>query len=109
DALELVAIGLRLCGLLEVDEARHPGRDLHAFVAEPGGPFADVVERIERGLVPRELGQENGRSLHGAHAMPSSAARQLHAAHWARASTGNVALILMSRRAATPPATDVGV
>ena len=62
-ALQLVAIGLALRGLLEVDEARVPGRDLHALVAERRRPAADRIEGVERRLVADELREEDRRSL----------------------------------------------
>ena len=52
-------------GALEVEEARVPGRDLDAGVAEPGRPPADRVERAERRLVARELREEDAGALHG--------------------------------------------
>ncbi len=55
---DLVAIGLRFGRAREVEEARVPGRDLHALVAEPRGPAADGVEAVERRGIARELGQE---------------------------------------------------
>ena len=58
DALDLVAIGFGLGRLLQVEQARVPGRDLHALVAERGRPAADRVERIERRLVAGELREE---------------------------------------------------
>ena len=60
DAEHLVAIGLRLCRLLEVEDAAVPARDLHALVAERRRPFADGGKRVERRRVARELGKEDG-------------------------------------------------
>ncbi len=64
DALDLVAIGLRARRLLQVEQPSVPGRDLHALVAEPGGPFGDRLQRVERRGVARELRQEYCGSLH---------------------------------------------
>ena len=61
---DLVAIGLRLGGLGEIEEPRVPGGDLHALVAQSGRPAADRVEGIERGGVARELRQEQARAFH---------------------------------------------
>src|SRR5271166_246893 len=63
DAGDLVAIGLRLRRLVDVDEPVDPGRNLHALVAERGRPPAHAVERIERRRVADELIQENRRTL----------------------------------------------
>ena len=43
DPGDLVAIGLRVRGLGEIEQPAVPGRDLHALVAERGRPFADRV------------------------------------------------------------------
>ncbi len=65
DAGDLVAIGLRRCRLVEIDHARIEGRDLHALVAEAGGPAANGIKAVERRGVAGELGEEYRRSLHG--------------------------------------------
>ena len=55
-ALDLVAVGLRLSGLGEVEQAGVPGRDLHALEAVPGCPLGNGAEVIERIGIARELG-----------------------------------------------------
>jgi hypothetical protein len=45
DALDLVAIGIALGGPGKVEQAAVPARDLHALVAEIGGPAGDAGER----------------------------------------------------------------
>ena len=62
-APHLVAVGVGCRGLLQIEQARVPGRDLDALVAEPRGPAADRVEGVERRLIPRELGEEDRRAL----------------------------------------------
>ena len=66
-ALDLVAVGLALGGVLQVEQAAVPARDLHALVAQAAGPTADGVERVERCRVAGELGQEDGRALDRLH------------------------------------------
>src|SRR3569833_2780970 len=58
-------VGVSLAGrrLFDVDEGRHPSRDLHTLVPQVGRPLADVIERVERRLVARKLGEENRRAL----------------------------------------------
>ena len=51
-ALQLVAIGLALRSLLEVDQPGIPGRDLHALVAERGRPAADPSKLLNGGSSP---------------------------------------------------------
>jgi len=68
--VHVVGIGLRGRGLLDIDEMRQPGGDLHALVAEVRGPGADIVERIERRFVAGELSQKDRRSLDRAHVVP---------------------------------------
>jgi hypothetical protein len=63
DALHLVAIILRACRLLQIEQAPVPGRDLHALVTEPRGPFGYAFQRIERSRVACELRQKNSRTL----------------------------------------------
>jgi hypothetical protein len=70
NTVDLVGIGLRLRRLLNVDVTGYPARQLHALVAELGGPLADVVQRVEWGLLARKLCEENGRSLDRAHECP---------------------------------------
>jgi hypothetical protein len=67
DSGDLVAIGGRIRGLPEVDEAGVPGGDLDTLVAEGGRPAADRVERVERSLVACELRKEKAGTLHGLH------------------------------------------
>jgi hypothetical protein len=67
DALHLVAIGVALGGLGEIEQARIPGRHLDALIAQRRGPGADGIERVERRLVAGELGEENRGTFHGAH------------------------------------------
>src|SRR5205809_6150516 len=43
DALDLVAIGLRFCRLLDVEKTPVPAGDLHALIAQACRPFADVT------------------------------------------------------------------
>ena len=64
DALHLVAIGLRLGRLFEIEQPRVPGRDLHALVAEPRRPFGDRRQAVERRGVAGELRQKYRRTLH---------------------------------------------
>ena len=65
DALDLVAVGVALGGQLQVEEAAVPGGNLHAPVAHVRHPAADGGQAVEGRFVPRELGKENRRSLHG--------------------------------------------
>jgi hypothetical protein len=67
DALHLIAIGLRLRRLLQIEQPLVPGRDLHALEAEAGGPFGDRRQRVERRRVAGELSQENRRTFDGFH------------------------------------------
>ena len=66
-AAKIVAIGLALGGELQVDQLRIAG-DLDADVTEPRRPFGQRVERIERGCVAEELGEEYPGALHAGHA-----------------------------------------
>ena len=58
-ALQVVAIGLRLSGLLDVDHAPVPRRDLYAEIAERSRPGRYVRQIVEGRLVAEELRQEN--------------------------------------------------
>src|SRR4029077_7158699 len=69
-ALELIAIGLALGGLLEVDDTRIPARQLHADEAALLGPLRHVVEILQMRATARELRQEYRRSLDGFHTRP---------------------------------------
>src|SRR5262249_7755895 len=64
DALHLVAIGLRLRGLVEIEQPSVPGRDLDALVAEPRGPLCHRRQAVERRCVTGELRQEDRGTLH---------------------------------------------
>jgi hypothetical protein len=68
NALDLVAIGVALGSLGEVEQATVPARDLHAPVAVVGGPAGNAGKRIERCCVTGELRQEDRRPLDGFHA-----------------------------------------
>ena len=70
-ALDLVAVGIALGGLGEVEQPGVPARDLHPLVAEIAGPLRDAGERVERRPIARELGEKDRRSLDGLHAEPS--------------------------------------
>jgi hypothetical protein len=61
DALQLIAIRLRLGRLLQVDAAFVPRGDLHADVAQLARPARDGLEVVERLLVAHELGEEDSR------------------------------------------------
>ncbi len=69
-AFHLVAIGIGLGGLGEVEQPPVPARYLNAFIAERGRPAADGVERIEGGRVSGKLRQKNRRAFHGFHGQP---------------------------------------
>jgi len=60
---EVVAVGLRLGGHADVDDAAVPRGQLHALVAEALGPGGDVRQRIERRLVAHELGKKDSGSF----------------------------------------------
>ena len=60
-----IAIGLRDCCLVEVDQARIGGRDLNALVTEPSRPTADSSEAVKRLRIADELRQKNRGPLHG--------------------------------------------
>jgi len=63
---QVVAVGLRLGGLGQIDDARVPARQLHTDVAELGSPGADRVEAVEGRLVAHELcEEESGAFNHG--------------------------------------------
>jgi hypothetical protein len=66
-ALYLVAIGVRLRRLGQIEQPAIPGGDLHALIADRSRPAADRVERIERRRVAGELGQEDAWAFHGFH------------------------------------------
>src|SRR4029079_13979407 len=64
-ACDVIAIGLRRGGLVEVDQARIGGRELNALVAEPCGPAADGIEAVERRRISDELREEDCGPPHG--------------------------------------------
>jgi hypothetical protein len=66
-AEDLVAIGLALGCLFEVEETLIPGRDLYAFEAESRGPPGYIFQFVEGLLVSGKLGQENCRAFHSLH------------------------------------------
>src|SRR5262245_56852312 len=70
DVFDLVAIGLRLRGLLQVEQPLIPRRNLHALEAEAGSPFGDRRQRVERRCIASELSKENSGSLDGFHPSP---------------------------------------
>ena len=57
-ALEVVAIGFRLGGLLQVHDAAVPGRKLHPDVTERFGPLRNRGKRIVRRLVGHKLSKK---------------------------------------------------
>ncbi len=87
NAFHLVAIVLAFGRLVEVEQAPVPAGNLDTLVAKAGDPFADRVERIERRLVARELGKEDGGALDRLHVFiplrlpdrPSPPRRRWHA------------------------------
>ena len=66
-ALDLVAVGIALGRLLEVEQAAVPARYLHAQIAETLRPLGDAGERVERRLIARELGEKQRRPLDRLH------------------------------------------
>ena len=66
-ARDLVAVGLGLRCLFQVEQPAVPTGNLHTLVAEIGRPGANRFERIERRLVARELSQKYRRPLHRFH------------------------------------------
>src|SRR5580704_6036364 len=66
-ALDLVAIGLALEGLVEIEETAIPGRNLDGLVAIPLGPARDTFECVVRRRVPRELRQKKPWAFEGPH------------------------------------------
>ena len=67
DAAHLVAVRLALGGPLQVEQARVPGRDLHAGIAEFGGPARNRGQAVERACVTRELREKDRRPLDRPH------------------------------------------
>jgi hypothetical protein len=67
DALYLVAIGIGIGSLGEIEQPAVPARHLHALIAERPGPGADRLEGVEGRCIPRELGEENPGAFHGLH------------------------------------------
>jgi hypothetical protein len=57
-ALDLVAIGRALGRLIEIEEALVPSRNLNALIAVALRPSGDALERVVRGRILRELGEE---------------------------------------------------
>src|ERR1700733_15144788 len=76
-AQDLVAIGLTLGGLLEVEKTVIPGRDLYTFEAESRGPPGYVFQFVEGLLVSGKLGQENRRAFYSLHRDTHSFQRSL--------------------------------
>src|SRR5262245_61206012 len=67
DALHLVAVGLALGCLGEVEQALIPAWNLDALEAESRGPAGDGLQIVERRRIARELRQEYGRPLDRPH------------------------------------------
>src|SRR3954469_14712550 len=70
NAGDLVAISLGIGRLLQIEQARIPGRNLHTLVTERRCPLADRVKRVERSRIPCELRQENGWAFDRLHDLP---------------------------------------
>jgi hypothetical protein len=66
-SFQLVAIGGRGCGEINIDDAPVPAWNLNARVAEVGKLFADILKRIERRCVAKKLGQKYSRPLDPGH------------------------------------------
>jgi len=60
---DVIAIGLALRGLLEIEELR-VGRDLHADVAQARGPLRHRLELVERRIRARKLREKYRRAFH---------------------------------------------
>ena len=58
-------IGLAFGGQIKVEKARVKRGDLNPLVAKARRPFADVFQRVERGVVPGELRQKQRGSFDG--------------------------------------------
>ena len=69
-APDVVTVRPALGSLLEVEQAGIPARHLYAGEAEARCPLRHFVQRVERGLVAGELGQEYGRAAHRSHVDP---------------------------------------
>jgi hypothetical protein len=71
---DLVAIGLALGGLLQVEQAAVPGRDLQPLEAESRGPVGDGGQAVERRRIAGELRQKDRGPLDRPHRqfLPSS-------------------------------------
>src|ERR1700733_3412467 len=63
NADDFVAVGFRFRRPLKVEKARVAGRELDALVAKVSGPAADRGPSVERRLIPRELCNQDPRSL----------------------------------------------
>ena len=61
---DLIAIRLRRSGFCQIEQASIPTRDLHALVAETGGPSANRLPGIEGCGVTRKLCKKDRGSLH---------------------------------------------
>src|SRR5580692_7743709 len=57
--LNIVAVGLRLGGLLNIDDAPVPGRNLHALISEALHPFGDVRKIVIWRLIGKKLSEED--------------------------------------------------
>src|SRR5580704_7467204 len=66
-ALDLVAIGLAVEGLVEIEEAAIPGRNLDGLVAVTLGPAPDAFERVVGRRVSRELRKKKPWAFEGPH------------------------------------------
>ena len=66
-ALHLVAIGIALGRLLDVEDRRIEGRQLHRPEALLGSPGRERVEAIEGWLRRDELRQEHAGTIYGFH------------------------------------------
>ena len=64
----VVGVRLRLSHLVQVDDARIPGWDLHALVAKAGYPATDVLQVVVGRLIAQKLRQQDGWALHRRHA-----------------------------------------
>src|SRR5260370_7864216 len=66
-AANLVAVRLALRRSLQIKQSRIPAGNLHAFVAELGGPRSDALQAIERRRIAAKLRQKTPRPLYRPH------------------------------------------